>query len=44
MAHFFKADELDAQFAAAFGMAARCYSQAKTTTASRLLSPTGNIT
>jgi TolB-like protein len=30
MAHFYKAAELDPQFAAAFGMAARCYSQAKT--------------
>lgn len=29
MAYFYKAAELDSQFATAFGMAARCYSQAK---------------
>jgi TolB-like protein/NOL1/NOP2/fmu family ribosome biogenesis protein len=29
MAHFYKAIELDPQFATAYGMAARCYSQAK---------------
>lgn len=29
MAHFYKAAELDPQFATAYGMAARCYSQAK---------------